>query len=145
MSLKGQATITAVIIGLVSAVIGFTIIDTIVTPMSNSVVGSVGEMTTNRTLGDGYGVKQGTLVITNATQSTEVLLEGTDYSVVYHTGALSLLDAQYDGSANVTTNATFEYFQAEYLNSSISRTVAPYIVPVGLLGVLAMAAFLAMR
>lgn len=141
MSLKGQVTITAVIIGLVSAVIGFTIIDQIVAPAANPSSGTLNEFTTNTSLGEGYGLIEGALVIINASDSTDTLTIVDDYNITFNSGVL-VIGYEWDGNS---MNATYDYVQAEYLNSSLSRTIVSYVVPIGLLGVLAMAAFLATR
>lgn len=143
-NLKGQATIIGMIITLVTGIIGFVIVSGIVTPTYNSATynnesfTAAAYATGNQLSNFEDGIVSGSDVVTN---TTHTLTRITNYNISYTTGIINV-STDYE---NDTMSATYDYYPSEYLNSSISRTVIQYVVPVGLLGILAFAAFLSTR
>jgi len=136
MKRKGIVNL-AVIFVLIAGVIGFAIIDTITTD-------TLSPATINQTVGtaNATGYLDGTLTYTPLTLPV-VYSNGTieTGNVTVAIGSTSLLTT--DGANNfkgATVLAYYSYDDPTYLSGSLSRTIISYVVPIGLLAVLAVAA-----
>lgn len=134
--MKGETKVLGLIIALISGVIGFVIVDGITADTANTY--SYAE---NITLNKGTAVdlskdvKEFTKLVNNSGDGSEI--SDSDYTVSLEDNTLTLTNSAYDGE---TAEASYEYGKSEYLEKGVSRTIATYIVPIGLLGILAMAA-----
>ena len=142
--MAGQALIIGTIIALVSGVIGFVIIDQVLKQSTQEYSGTAQQITMSTSgtqLTDcESAIVVGSETLINATDSTDTLTISTDYNL---SGCSVVSSAYWDGNAvNVTG---YRYTKANYFSSSLSRTIGTYVVPLGLLGILAMAAFMAMK
>lgn len=68
------------------------------------------------------------------------LVSGTNYDILsYTSGTINITD--YETATNGTAiYMTYDYVPTTWFDSSLSRTIVVYIVPIGLLGLLAVAA-----
>ena len=144
--MKGFAAM-AVIIAIVSGVIGFTITDSIVASSVNTVA------VTNESVAYAGSVPQTVTLSNIPVVSGSVTAKQSNGTAIPTTTGINWTAISYTaGTINVTgyNNATYgntmywdyNYEPATYLSGSLSRTVATYIVPIGLLGILALAVLL---
>lgn len=122
----------AAIMLLVSGIIGFVIVDSVI---GDSITpGSV----TNETVGtaNATGYLSDTLVNFPVVAVSTVYCNAsttTNYTITTATGVIVV-----DGAdcINDDVTATYTYEDTQYFTNSLSRTIATYIVPLGLLGLL---------
>ena len=141
--MKGQAQIVGVAMLIISGIIGFAILDSLATDATNPAtvsnethtISSVPEVITV----SNTPVVSGSETIKNEA-GTVTLTRNVNYTVVsYSTGQFNITD--YNISAHGSTlGVYYSYEDSNYLHSSISRTIMSYVVPIGLLGLLAVAA-----
>lgn len=122
------------IIGIVSAIIGFVIVDGIMTDATNT-FGQTDEITA--LLSTNVSLSQDDIDSVTSVKNSSTTLDTSNYTVHMTDGNFELLESSYN---NTKLNATYQYKKDEYFEGSISRTVGGYVVPIGLLGVLALAA-----
>jgi len=137
---KGFAAIAG-IIALVSGIVGLVILDDVFKPTLNvyTITNESVTLLNNTAVSLGNdNLISGTVTVRNATIT---LAETTNYTMDYAAGTITLTVAsdKYDNNA---FDISYGHHKDEYWNSSLSRVIAPYVVPVGLLGILAFAAFL---
>lgn len=142
-NMKGQNALITVIIMIVGAVVGMSIINAIMTNAANLDYSAQGNL--NWTEGTGKTLSPCDLgidavTITNTTNGA-AYTENTHYSLAKATCLVKNLTTSV-GSSNF--NITYTYSDTQTYSSSLSRTIATYIVPLGLLGVLAMAVMIAL-
>ena len=137
-----SAGLVVVVIAMVSAVIGFAIVDSIAA--DTVVPGNI-----NQTVGtaNDTGYFSGTLTYTPLSTPI-VYADGnveTD-NVTVAIGSTSLVtEADSNNFIDAEIIAYYTYDDATYLSGGLSRIIVQYIVPIGLLAVLGIAAGLAMR
>lgn len=147
--MRGQATMAIVlVIAVISGIIGLGIIDALVadavTPATanneSHTITSAPETVTLSNHPIVTSANGGTLTLMNQ-WGNWTLTEGTEYTVSsYPSGTISVLD--YTPATNGTLLVTYTYGDGTYYSSSLARTIAIYVVPIGMLGILA---FVAMR
>lgn len=137
-NMKGQI---GIVILLVSGIVGFQIINEIMTDAANPTPASQGNInlsTGSATLTTfGNGLVPNSQTVTNWTNGAS-FTEGTHYSIDDDTGVISNLTTEIGVCCKY--NITYFYTGDDTFSSSTSRTIATYIVPIGLLGILALAA-----
>ena len=131
----------ALVMVLISGVIGFSIIDSVAKDATNH-KWSVNESHSNTTslpqnMTLTYDkVLAGSLTMTGATGTPIV-----GYNTLYATEGYANIPSTLNTTLNGTTWLfTYAYEGDEYFDSSLSRTIMAYIVPLGLLGMIAIAA-----
>lgn len=145
MRLKGQAGVLVIITLIIGGIIGLSIIDTLAEDVAN-VSGAINESvtlsTTAITLANvEKGVVSASETITNSTGYA--LVRNTDYNITYSTGVVGINSADFDA---MEANVTYNYVANTAFESSLSRTIMTYIVPIGLLAIIGVAAaFAGMR
>lgn len=137
MKMKAQL---ALAITVVTLVIGFVIADDLISGATN-LNGVTDEQHTITSVPEVYTLdnprlSESTLTIENATGDVN-LTKGINYTVLsYDNSKINITD--YDRATHGgTLNNTYSYEPQAYYHSSLSRTVVNYVVPLGLLGVLA--------
>lgn len=132
--------ITAVIV-VVAAVIGMAVINEIMKSSANLDTSTQNNQNwTTKVLSPcGHGITS--LSLYNATGSSTAYTENTHYSLVKKTCTLSNLTA---AIWQTNYNVTYVYADDETYTSALSRTIAGYVVPIGLLGTLALAIWVAL-
>jgi len=136
--MKGESKAIGLIVAIISGVIGFVIVDDITTDTSNTYAYAENITLNNGTAVDlSKDVKTFTELINNSGDGS--VISDTDYTVDLDADTLTLTNSAYDGE---TAEANYEYGKSEYLEKGVSRTIATYVVPIGLLSILAMAALI---
>ena len=126
-------------IALVTAVVVFGFIDDMFAPIiypqtvTDEVVNTTTAVPVNLAYDD---LVDNSWTVTNG--STE-LTETTEYTITRATGVFTLVNGTYNSTA---LNVDYQYYETEYMSSSISRIILQYIVPIGLLGMFAIVIFL---
>lgn len=141
--MKGQMAMLALVVAIVGGVVGLVIVDTVVTSVSS--VTSVSNETATLTAVPStitaahYPIHSGSLTIKNATGG--YTLNSSDYTVSnYRTGTISIVSYANSTYGN-GLELYYNYEPAAFLTSSLSRVIVSYLVPMGLLGILALVAF----
>lgn len=131
----GSNMITVLIIAIVTAIIGFAIIDSVTADTL-----SPGSMV-NESIGtaNGTGYLAGTIDYTPLASTFSGMCNGTVTTNVSQSGTTITVSGADCISATVL--GSYSYDDATYLSGSLSRTIIQYVVPIGLLAVLGMAAF----
>lgn len=129
-----------VIFAIVSGIIGMAILDSIIAT-------TVTPGTINETIGtaNATGYLSGTLTYTPLSTPL-VYANGTAETgnVTVAAGSKSLLTNDVSSNfGSATVKSYYTYDDANYLSGSLSRTIITYVVPIGLLAILGMAAYLA--
>ena len=139
---KGQIGTIGVMIGVVTAIIGFVIINDVV----------VDTVTITQVAGESTNVSTGTATMSNVgkgcTSMISLINRTTGEAVPsasYNFSSTCVLGMNNDVWVDTLLNATYEYLSDSSFGGSLSRTIATYIVPIGLLGVLALAVIFARR
>jgi len=136
---KGMATM-AVVIGIVGAVVGFVIVDSVITDTANTFTQLDTVTNNNQTL---VALTQSNISTFNSIVQGGTTLPAANYTVILSPccsiNMTNLSSPGFD-SANTTANVSYNYVKSAYFDSSLSRTIVSYVVPLGLMGVLAMAA-----
>ena len=144
-NMKGQtAALMGVIILVVSGIVGLAILNDVVTDTANPLAGSQNSLNISPTgtlTTIGNGLVADSQVIINASNGA-ALTEGTDYTIVDATGIITNVAVTGDTTVNVTSYA---YTDATNYESALARTIATYIVPIGLLSMLGFVALFARR
>lgn len=148
--MKGQGTVmVAAIIALVSGVIGFAILDSLIvdtvnlsgTTNESQTVSSVPTVITVSNIPIASTADGGVTPVLQNQYGNFTLVENTNYVILSRAlGQINITEY------NVTNNGTsvlvtYDYRPATFLDSNLSRTIMAFIVPLGLLGLLGLAAF----
>ena len=138
MNRKAQSVMTYIIF-LVAGIVGAVIVNGVVSSSVNPIAVSSEQHTVSSIPGTFYlnhvedGVVVGSDTVTNGTAT---LTRNSDYTIDYTTGLVNVTSNSY----GTTFYVDYQYYPYEYLNSSTARTVANYLVPLVLLGLLGYAA-----
>lgn len=136
---KGNSEILLSVIAVITLVIGFVIVDAV---MGDAVTpGTI----TNETIGtaNATGYLAGTVANIPVIAATDtVLCNGTATSNYTLTDATGVIIVDGADCINDTVLASYQYEDDTYFGSSLSRTIANYIVPIGLLGILLFVGFI---
>ena len=143
MNMKGQNALITVIIMIVGAVVGLSIVNSVMTQAANLDYSAQGSL--NWTSPAGYTLSPCNLGIdaatfTNATNGAAYTAD-THYSINKDTCLVKNLT---QGVGSTLFNVTYTYADTQTYSSSLSRTIAAYVVPLGLLGILGMAVMIAL-
>ncbi|MEA3420775.1 MAG: hypothetical protein U9Q97_03755 [Acidobacteriota bacterium] len=131
-------TVLLAILAVVTAVVGFSIIDSMVGPMSypqsvtNETVNTSTATPVNLAYDDLHDNSWSVYVSSDSTALTET----TEYTIARATGLFTLVNGSYN---ETDLGVDYQYHTDEYFASSLSRTIMKYIVPIGLLGIFAIA------
>lgn len=137
---KGANLLTLAVM-LVTGLVAYNLLDVLITDTITPTT------VTNETVGtgNGTGYLSGTLdnfpVIAASDSMTcnYTAVGAVNYTLTDATGALVVTDVV--KCAGATVRANYQYEDTAYYDSSLSRTIVTYIVPIGLLGLFAIAAF----
>jgi len=142
-NMKGENTLVMVIILIVSAVVGMSIINAIMVDAANTESSTQGSlnMSTLQTAGGLYFTpcQNGVNTLTAIPKTGGTLTENVNYSLDKSLCIIKNLTA-----VTPLINITYDYSDTSTYSSSLSRTIAGYVVPIGLLAVLAMAVMVAL-
>lgn len=137
--MKGQNAILTGIMLLVSAIIGFAILDAVNAPLVTHTLSSSEtdlNVSTEQTLSP---VGDGILSLTAVNNSNgAALVNAIDYNYTASTGVYH----SYEPANHTAVNITWTYDSGDDFDSGISRTIGFYIIPVGLLAAIGIAAYL---
>lgn len=138
--MKGMAIVGA-IIAIVGAIIGFTIVNDISADVTNP--DTVTDSFTAAAYATGNQLTYPDMVANSeiVTNTTHTLTKVTHYNISYVTGIINISGTY----TNDPMLVTYNYYDREYFNNTLSRTITDYIVPIGLLGVMGLAIFVAGR
>lgn len=149
MHMKGQMTaLVSAIILVVSGVIGLVILDTIgadaatpgTTINESHTITAAPETVTLTYSPIVTAANGGQLVLMNQ-WGNWTLTESTEYDVLSYTdGTINVTD--YTPATNGTLYVTYTHSDGTYYSSSLSRTIIVFLVPLGLLSLLAFVAFI---
>ncbi|HPQ79499.1 MAG TPA: hypothetical protein PLG47_03555 [Candidatus Dojkabacteria bacterium] len=120
-------------IAIITAVVGFVLLDDMLAPMiyPQTVTGEVVNTTTATPVNLAYDdLVDNSWTVKNASSE---LTETTDYTITRATGVFTLVNGDYNSTA---LTVDYQYYETEYMSSSLSRIILQYIVPLGLLGAL---------
>jgi hypothetical protein len=142
-NMKGQNTLVMAIILIVSAVVGMSIINSIMTDAANTESSTQGTLNMSTLQTAGYlqltPCQNGINALTAITVTGGALTENTNYSL-----DKSLCRIKNMTAVTPLINVTYDYSDTSTYSSSLSRTIAGYVVPIGLLAVLGMAVMVAL-
>lgn len=152
MALKGQLTvgvaITAIIM-VVTGVIGLVFVNDLMADAGNyeSAVQEAHTMVDYSTItldNDDINPATASVIITNAWGNYTLVNNGTadgDYNISSAASGLIGIQDSYDNASNSNNLLiTYEYEDSEFFDSSLSRTMSTYLVPIGMLGLFGLAA-----
>ena len=132
-----------IVMVVVAGIIGLAILNSVMTTTSNLSAGSMGEqnmsgsgITLNKI---GYAIESGTIIVMNSTDNAVITTSFINKD--YNTGVINCTTSERCASLK---NVTWTYMSKDGYSSSLSRTIGIYVVPIGLLGLLAIAAMIAL-
>lgn len=138
---KGQGAALTLIIGVVTAIIGFAIVSAVAANTTN-LSSAANESHTLSGVPELVTLNHGdisSLAVTNATD--EYTLVDADYDIIDAEAGTVNITTSYDNTAyGNEVMFSYNYEGETYFGSSLARTIITYVVPIGLLGVLALAA-----
>ncbi|NOR84961.1 hypothetical protein GQ473_02495 [archaeon] len=139
---KGSSDILLTIIAVITLVIGFIIVDGVL----GDAVTPGGVINESVGIANATGYLAGTLTNIPVIAATDYILcngtLSTNYTLTDKTGVIVV-----DGAdcINDTVLASYQYEDSTYFSSNLTRTIANYIVPIGLLGILMFVGFMRLK
>ena len=140
MKRKGQQEIIVGLIAIITLVIGMVIVDDVIrtTNNLNSITNETHTLTAvpeNITLSYSPIPLTYTITITNTTGA--VTLDATNYTIISRTDSIIQINDNYDNDTQgMELYFSYNYIQAEYFDSALTRTISSFIVPIGLLAII---------
>lgn len=134
-----QKQILTVVLMVSMFVVGMAVMDDLASKAAypTSVTGETVNTDTSTTVTlNNYPVVDDSYTVKN---DTTELTDETDYTITTETGVFTLLNGDYN---NTDLTVDYQYESDEYFDNSLSRTIVRYIVPIGLLTMLALVVFI---
>ena len=141
---KGIAFDLTLIIAIVSGIIGLAVVNSLTATTNSPLMSTQGSL--NWTPGTytlspcDKGLTTVEPVLTNATSGT-ALVKDTHYSHVSESCVLKNLSVVV---GSYLFNVTYQYIPSSAFSSSLSRDISGYVVPIGMLGILGLVAYMAL-